>query len=81
MKAGKVNKCEENSLEKLEGLDCVSRTGKQVFQKIICGGGTGGGRKGTKIYVYKGQKIAPYLMPTIIQRIMEDFSWSETTDI
>lgn len=26
-------------LEKLEGLDCVSRTGKQIFQKIISGGG------------------------------------------
>lgn len=28
-------------LEKLEGLDRVPRTGKQVFQKIICGGGPG----------------------------------------
>ncbi len=45
MKAENKNKCEENSLEKLEGLDGVSRTGKQLFQKIIRSGGTGGGKK------------------------------------
>ncbi len=45
MKAENKNNCEENSLEKLEGLDGVSRTGKQLFQKIIRSGGTGGGKK------------------------------------
>lgn len=36
-------------LEKLEGLDSVPRTGKQVFQKIICGGGPGWYEKDKKI--------------------------------
>lgn len=49
MKAeNKENKCEENSLKKLEGLDHVSRIGKQVFQKIICGGGTGAWKERNK---------------------------------
>lgn len=50
MKAENKNKCEENSLEKLKGLDCVSRTGKQLFQKIIRSGGTGDERNRNTVF-------------------------------
>lgn len=52
----KENKCEENSLEKLEGLDRVSRTGKQVFQKIIRGGGTGAWKERNKNIMFTKDK-------------------------
>jgi len=54
----KENKCEENSLEKLEGLDRVSRTDKQVFQKIIRGGGTGAWKERNKNIMFTKDKTS-----------------------